>query len=29
MQECKPIRIPIRIGVKLFVDKCPKTHEDK
>jgi hypothetical protein len=24
MQECKPIKIPIPIGVKLSTDQCPK-----
>jgi hypothetical protein len=25
MQECKPIRVPIPIVVKLSTDQCPKT----
>jgi hypothetical protein len=25
MQECKLIMIPIPLGVKLYVDQCPKT----
>jgi hypothetical protein len=25
MQECKPFKVPILVGVKLFVDQCPKT----
>jgi hypothetical protein len=29
MQECKPVKVPIPIGVKLYVDQCPKTHEDE
>ena len=29
MQECKPIKVPIPIGVKLSVDQCPKTHEEE
>ena len=29
MQECKPIRVPIHVGVKLSVDQCPKTREEK
>jgi hypothetical protein len=29
MQECKPVKVPIPIGVKLFVDQCPKTHEEE
>jgi hypothetical protein len=24
MQGCKPIKVPIPVGVKLFVDQCPK-----
>jgi hypothetical protein len=27
MQECKSIKVPIPIGVKLFVDQCPKAQE--
>jgi hypothetical protein len=26
MQECKPVKVPILVGVKLFVDQCPKTR---
>jgi hypothetical protein len=29
MQECKPVKVPIPIGVKLYVDQCPKTHEEE
>jgi hypothetical protein len=29
MQECKSVKVPIPIGVKLSVDKCPKTHEEE
>ena len=29
MQECKPVRVPILVRVKLFVDQCPKTHEEE
>jgi phosphoribosyl-AMP cyclohydrolase len=29
MQECKPVKVPIVVGVKLFVDQCPKTHEEE
>jgi hypothetical protein len=25
MQECKPVKIPILVGAKLFADQCPKT----
>jgi hypothetical protein len=27
IQECKSIRVPIHVGVKLFADSCPKTQE--
>jgi hypothetical protein len=26
MQECKLVKVPILVGVKLFADQCPKTH---
>ena len=29
MQECKPIKVHIPVGVKLYVDQCPKTHEEE
>jgi hypothetical protein len=29
MQKCKPVKVPIPIGVNLFVDQCPKTHEEE
>ena len=29
MKECKPVKVPIPVGVKLFVDQCPKTHEEE
>jgi hypothetical protein len=29
MQECKPINVPIHVGVKLSTDQCPKTHEEE
>jgi hypothetical protein len=29
MQECKLVKVPIPIGVKLFVDQCPKTREEE
>jgi hypothetical protein len=28
MQECKLVKVPIHVGVKLFVVQCPKTLED-
>jgi hypothetical protein len=27
--ECKPVNIPIHVGVKLSVDQCPKTREEE
>jgi hypothetical protein len=29
MQKCKPIRVPITVGVKIFADQCPKTQEEE
>ena len=29
MQECKPVKVPIPIGVKLSIDQCPKTQEEE
>jgi hypothetical protein len=29
MQECKPVKVPIPVGVKLSVAQCPKTHEEE
>ena len=29
MQECKPIKFPIIVDVKLCVDQCPKTQEEE
>ena len=29
MQECKPVKVPIPIGVKLSLDQCPKKHEEE
>jgi hypothetical protein len=29
MQECKLVKVPIPIGVKLSTDQCPKTHEEE
>ena len=25
MKECKPVKIPIPIGVRIYVEQCPKT----
>ena len=27
MQDCKPIKVPIHVGTKLYVDQCPKSQE--
>jgi hypothetical protein len=29
MQECKPVKVPILVGVKLSMDQCPKTQEEE
>jgi hypothetical protein len=29
MQECKPVKVPILVGVELSVDQCPKTQEEE
>jgi hypothetical protein len=29
MHECKPIKVPILVGVNLFVDHCLKTREEE
>ena len=29
MKECKPVKVPIPVGAKLFADQCPKTHEEE
>jgi hypothetical protein len=29
MQECKPVKVPIPVGVKLSADQCVKTHEEE
>jgi hypothetical protein len=29
MKECKSFKVPIPVGVKLFVDHCPKTREEE
>jgi hypothetical protein len=29
MQECKPFKVSISVGVKLYVDQCPKPHEEE
>ena len=29
MQESKPVKVPIPVGVKLYVEQCPKTQEEE
>ena len=29
MQECKPVKVPIHVGVNLSTDQFPKTHEEE
>jgi hypothetical protein len=29
MQECKLVKVPIPVGVKLSSNQCPKTHEEE
>jgi hypothetical protein len=29
MQECKPVKVPILVGVKLSTDQCPKKYEEE
>ena len=29
MQECKPVKVPILVGVSLSVEQCPKTQEEE
>ena len=29
MQDNKPVKVPIPVGVKLFVEQCPKTKEEE
>jgi hypothetical protein len=29
MQECKPFKVPIHVGVKSYVYQCPKTQEEE
>ena len=28
MQVCKPVKVPILVGTKLYVDECPKLQEE-
>jgi len=29
MQDSKPMKVPIHVGVKLYVEQCPKTQEEE
>eukprot|EP00253_Pinus_taeda_P026063 PITA_26063 len=29
MQDSKPVKVPIHVGVKLYVEQCPKTQEEE
>ena len=29
MQDSKPVNVPIPVGVKLYVEPCPKTQEEE
>ena len=29
IQDSKPVKVPIPVGVKLFVEQCPKTQEEE
>jgi hypothetical protein len=29
MQECKPVRVSIHVGVRLSTDQCPKKQEEE
>ena len=29
MQESKPVKVPIHVGVNLFAKQCPKTREEE
>jgi hypothetical protein len=29
MQECRPVKVLVIVGVNLFADQCPKTHEEE
>jgi hypothetical protein len=29
MHKRKPVKVPIPVGVKLYADQCPKTHEEE
>ena len=29
MQDSKPVKVPVPVGVKLSIEQCPKTQEEK
>jgi hypothetical protein len=29
MQDSKPVKVPIHVRVKLYVEQCPKTQEEE
>ena len=29
MQECKPVKVPIPVGLRLSAEQCPKTQEEE
>ena len=29
MQECKPVKVPIPIGLRLYVEQFPKSQEEE
>ena len=29
MHDCKLVKVPIPIGIKFYVDQCPKSQEEK
>ena len=29
MQECKPVKVPIPVGVRISAEQCPKTQEEE
>jgi hypothetical protein len=29
MRDCKPVKVPIPVGVNLYADQCPKTQEEE
>ena len=29
IQECKPVKVPILVGVRLSAEQCPKTQEEE